>query len=329
MNKHEQRLAFIDAFMDESDRLFKQAWKAEFCRGVMGLFYKKDKITTKDLVGCAEKMGKSDKSAKNAWKEFVDNFDTHKNKFERYLNNPELCTELQHYPLIERIGRGNEALCFRIVGENEREQKSLDDISTDTVKSLPISTEVLGATLSTHDVIYTASKLENPPYWFTWIRPFFGSWHRRFTLLLICVFCMAVIPVIVGIGISLVSHNFGYVLVASFIAGVLMSLVISPLQKTYEVIDKKICLLDSIKSKLLISEPKPNQYAKSAVRDVFAYHVEANCPICVSKYHLRNSIQLEKKRIHKIKRVVGICNNNPVEHRFTFDKDTLKGVSIS
>ncbi|MFD2231349.1 hypothetical protein [Alkalimarinus sediminis] len=328
-DKQKQRIVFISSFIDESKGWFKQVWKEEFCREVAALFHSNSEITTEDLENCAERLSRGERSAKNTWKDFVEFYNNYKSKFERFLINPEIGTELQHYPLIERIGKGNEPLRYRLVGDNDKETISGEPFSADLVPDSIASNTVSAQATDNTDVIYQVSELESPPYWYFWIKPFFNSRYRRLALLFFCIIFIGVVPIVVGLAISSLFQPIGYTLAASLVAGALMSFIVFPLKKTYDVIDKKLCLLDSIKSKVLVSQPTPNQDAYTATRDVLAFHIEANCPVCISKYGLKNSITLEKKRVQGRKRVIGICNNNPVEHRFTFDKDNLTGVRLS
>lgn len=52
--------------------------------------------------------------------------------------------------------------------------------------------------------------------------------------------------------------------------------------------------------------------------------VSADCPICAELYKLRESVLLERKGFLN-REIVGVCTNNPMMHRYTFDKDMMRG----
>jgi hypothetical protein len=62
-------------------------------------------------------------------------------------------------------------------------------------------------------------------------------------------------------------------------------------------------------------------------REIMSVIVDGTCPVCRSQYNLKNSVQLENHSIFN-RRIIGKCLNNPREHRFTFDKDLMRGYKI-
>jgi hypothetical protein len=62
-------------------------------------------------------------------------------------------------------------------------------------------------------------------------------------------------------------------------------------------------------------------------REILCVEVDGTCPICYSTYQLKHSVQIDHQSILS-GRIIGKCLNNPIEHRFSFDKDLMLGKKI-
>jgi hypothetical protein len=95
----------------------------------------------------------------------------------------------------------------------------------------------------------------------------------------------------------------------------------------------KACLIEHIYSPcsaICISEIIPSEdiiLNKSIKRRLVTRIVEGDCPICTAKHNLEKSVMLENHGLFT-KKIIGVCSNNPKEHRFSFDKDLMSGVRL-
>ena len=62
-------------------------------------------------------------------------------------------------------------------------------------------------------------------------------------------------------------------------------------------------------------------------RDISAVKIAGDCPICLHRYGLRESVLLAHANWFS-KQIIGECSENPTEHRFSFDKERMKGGRI-
>lgn len=129
--------------------------------------------------------------------------------------------------------------------------------------------------------------------------------------------------------IVVISSYFGGGILAPFFIAIPFGLfVLVPINQINDLLADKICILFSPDNKIVITKPEKEQKGRNNLKYMVVYEVKATCPTCEKIYGFVDSVYLEKVKKNKRNRVIGICMNNPLEHRYSFDKDTLIGQKL-
>lgn len=203
----------------------------------------------------------------------------------------------------------------------------IDEIENDTV-NIFITKNNKEVRNEYFTVKYHSKKLEKTPSYIKISSRFFTERksRQRFAvlLLILAIISFIVFSVAVTGKLSLYS-SIGVVVFCMFI--------MNPVRYLLSISINKACLIEHIFSSvstICISEVIPSDKAKNSdnlERRLLTRIVEGDCPICMAKYQLEKSVLLENKGLFR-KKIIGVCSNNPKEHKFSFDKDLMAGEKI-
>lgn len=228
---------------------------------------------------------------------------------------------LRNFPRIEYVKgvKGSEASFYVDSGASTTVENAVPDVDE--------SAGAVGCDNST--IRYKTEKISRPPWYLNAANPLFKTQKTRglFALsALVCVFL--ILPL--AIGYIYLFHPDDPLLVALFTLLLAADLLLtSPVLKILRLITRKIAIVDSIRlplSSVCISEitSVAANDPSATERRLSVVTVSANCPICNKQYGLESSVLLEQKGLTN-SRIIGVCYNNPMMHRYTFDKDLMTG----
>lgn len=176
---------------------------------------------------------------------------------------------------------------------------------------------------------YKTEKISRPPWYLKATNSLFKSQKTRVAATLaLLAGVFLVLPIAIA-SIYLYQPN-NPLLVGLF--AILLTADLFLIQPTLRILrlnTRKITLVDSLTlplSSVCISEISGAVTTKPAQvgRRLSVVTVAADCPICSTVYGLQNSVLLEQRGLFH-HRIIGVCSNNPMMHRFTFDKDLMAG----
>lgn len=318
----EKRGSFLGRCFEilEDDLCGKDIEKNAFYMNCITHLSRYDSLTTTQIRDCdrsGEDRKKDDKTYRKWLQNFIDAVDS---------NRRHLQVELPHFGLtnflkIEYVQgvKGREAYFF-VASDTVTAVKNFDHDGDQSA----------GNMCSDYSMIrYKTEKISRPPWYLSISSPLFRKRKTRVLLVLsalVGVFLM--LPLAVGYIYLL--HPNDRLLVALFALLLAAYLwLMSPTLTILRLSTRKIAIVDSIRlplSSVCISEIS-NVVGDDRVvaeRHLSVVTVSANCPICNEKYGLKGSVWLEQKGyINSL--IIGVCSNNPMMHRYTFDKDLMTG----
>jgi hypothetical protein len=221
--------------------------------------------------------------------------------------------ELTRYPMIEKVTGGGHAKMNRY--ELNRVAPAEDTINTLINFSKPASK---------HEVQYSLRQLTKTPWWLHHLAREFNNRTTRLVYLAAAAFVVYGLPMICFLLIMLK--------VFSILEGVLFAfastLLSQKLKKVIDLLLHKIAELDfsdmSLFALSVVTENSRGLSIEKAERRIVAGVIRADCPVCLQKYGIKNSVIVERK--HAVfGSFIGKCLQNPQEHRFSFDKDLMVG----
>ena len=234
---------------------------------------------------------------------------------------------LTRLPVIDYVkggGAGKESY-FQI---NVEESNSLNTAPVDEGEASTTPEEM------TNTVRYAIEKIRRPPWYINLMEPAFKTSNRRRNIaLLILMTVFLLLPL--SVAYLVVVQPSGIMMLALFTIIFSLELYLTPKATVIlRLLRSKIALIDSIGlplSSVCLSEvskvPDPGSPSIYVERRLTVMVVSADCPICNKLYGLEKSVMLEQKGFFNI-RIIGECWNNPMMHRFTFDKDLMTGNKI-
>ncbi|BDY03353.1 hypothetical protein [Ferrimonas sp. YFM] len=236
--------------------------------------------------------------------------------------------DLQRFPMLVRRcsegGAGNETYF---------ELEPIDPSTEPTIQNLN-SNQNNNPQLTA--IKYEAVRLKRTPWYLKLCNPLFESRRTRVWLLACLLISFWITPLVISAWLVSV-QLYGHLLYPTFLwATITLSycLVWRPIKNLLAVALRKVTLLEHVMSpygSICISEvKKTNQCidSKYVKRELTSFDLTANCPICHRTHKITKSISLEKQSLFN-SRLIGVCVNNPLEHRFSFDKDTMEGCKIN
>ena len=176
---------------------------------------------------------------------------------------------------------------------------------------------------------YNTEKISRAPWYLRVANPLFKTQKTRRIFAMSAVFCVFLfLPF--AIGYIYFFHKEDPLQAALFALLLIADLFFwSPTLKIFRLAIRKIAIVDSIK--LPLSSVCISEITRVAANDLSAIErrlsvvtVSANCPICKKRYGLESSVLLEEKGLLN-NQIIGVCHNNPMMHRYSFDKDLMAG----
>lgn len=303
----------------EDDLCGKNKEKNEFYMNCISHLTKHDYLTTSQIRECdksADEDGKKEDKTYRKWlQNFIEAIESHKSRLQSELT----IHDLTSFPRIDYVQgvKGREAY-FSVTSDAYVSKDLADGDSTVSDADSDYST-----------IRYKTEKISRPPWYLKVANPLFRRQKTRglFALsALIGVFL--ILPMTIGYIYLFHPNNLWLVALFSLLlAGNL--LLISPTLKILRLITRKITIVDSIRlplSSVCIAEitSVATNDPSSTERRLSVLTVSADCPVCHAKYDLQSSVILDQEGLTN-SRILGVCYNNPMMHRYTFDKDLMAG----
>ncbi|MBW3139564.1 hypothetical protein KUV56_08555 [Ferrimonas balearica] len=183
-------------------------------------------------------------------------------------------------------------------------------------------------------VQYRAKKLKRTPWYLALCNTAFGGRNSKITLLVALVILYWLSPLVVSYGLGYAwSRNDTEAMCIWGVLAVLYALLRQPIRNLISLAKDKVTLLDHLFTpvgSVCINEIIPGAEEvelHKAKRRLVSLDVVADCPICREAHGVTCSVVLGRRQFYSA-RLVGECLNNPKEHRYTFDKDTMRGNKI-
>lgn len=305
----------------ELDLCGKNREKNAFYMNCIAHFANHDSLTTtqiRECDRCTDEDGKKDDKTYRKWlQNLIDAFELNRSRLQSELHRYDL-TKLPKIDYVQGV-KGREAYFF-----------VTSDASITVENFVADGDESAGDVVADHSTIrYRTEKISRPPWYLSVANPLFRTQKiRGLFALSALVGVFLILPLAIGYiylfhpNDPLLAILFGLLLTANL-------LLMPPTLKILRLITRKITIVDSIRlplSSVCISEITSvgANDLPTTERRLSVVTVSANCPICNEKYGLENSVLLEKTGLTN-SRIIGICYNNPIMHRYTFDKDLMAG----
>jgi hypothetical protein len=224
--------------------------------------------------------------------------------------------ELTHYLKIEKMSGGGHAKMNRY--ELIRIAPSADSIGTLVSVTKPESS---------HVIRYSLNQLTKTPWWLRHLSSEFNHRTTRLSYLAAAMFIGYGLPVI-----CILLMIFKVLTISQGAFLVLVSTLLSQkLVKVIDLIQHKIVELDfselSLFALSVVTENSRGLCIEKAERRLVTGVIRADCPVCLQKYGIKNSVIVERKYAG-FGPFIGKCLQNPQEHRFSFDKDLMVGERV-
>ena len=319
--KERQELFLKDCFDILEDKLCgNDKTKGNFYLNCISHLTRHDSLTTTQIRECDKSTDEDGKKADKTYRQWLHNFIDEINSNRNRLQNKLSENNLMRFPKIEYVQgvKGREAHFFLSYAS---------DIAEDFAGDADGSTSGDDSDYST--IRYKTEKIRRPPWYLrVAVSPFKTRKTRSIFALSALVGVFLILPL--AIGYIYLLHPNNLVLVALFVLLLSANLMLaSPTIKILRLITRKITIVDSIRlplssvciseiTRVVASDPSKTERRLSVVT------VSANCPICNAKYGLDSSVLLEHQGLAH-SRIIGVCYNNPMMHRYTFDKDLMTG----
>lgn len=190
-----------------------------------------------------------------------------------------------------------------------------DTISTLVPEAKPVSTNC---------VQYRLNQLTKTPWWLRHLTREFNNRTIRLGYLAAAAFVVYGLPVLcfLLILIKMLSISEGALLV--FVSALLSR----KLVKVIDLMQHKIAELDfsdiSLFALSVVTENSRGLSIEKVERRLVTGVIRADCPVCLQKYGVKNSVIVERKYT-VVGPFIGKCLQNQQEHRFSFDKDLMGG----
>lgn len=320
---NERQVSFLGRCFEilEEELCGKSREKNEFYMNCISHLSRHNYLTTTQIRECDtsadEERKRDDKTYRKWLQDFMAALKSNRSRLQTELSE----YDLKKFPSIEYVQgvKGKEAHFY-----------VTSDAVTTGENGVAEGDEPTGEVSPDYSTIrYKTEKISRPPWYLRIANPLFRTQKARgLSALSALVVVFLLLPL--AIGYIYLFHPNDPLLVALFALLLAADLMLtSPTLKILRLITRKITIVDSIRlpsSSVCISEITSLAANNSAAteRHLSVVTVSANCPICNEKYGLENSVFLEQKGLTN-SRIIGICYNNPMMHRYTFDKDLMTG----
>tara|TARA_R110001583_G_scaffold53694_1_gene165237 strand:+ start:438 stop:1442 length:1005 start_codon:yes stop_codon:yes gene_type:complete len=320
---NERQVSFLGRCFEilEDELCGKSREKNEFYMNCISHLSRHNYLTTTQIRECDtsadEERKRDDKTYRKWLQDFMAALKSNRSRLQTDLSE----YDLKKFPSIEYVQgvKGKEAHFY-----------VTSDAATTGENGVADGDEPTGDVGPDYSTIrYKTEKISRPPWYLRIASPLFRTQKTRgLSALSALVVVFLLLPL--AIGYIYLFHPNDPLLVALFALLLAADLMLtSPTLKILRLITRKITIVDSIRlpsSSVCISEITSLVANNPAAteRHLSVVTVSANCPICNEKYGLENSVFLEQKGLTN-SRIIGICYNNPMMHRYTFDKDLMTG----
>jgi hypothetical protein len=319
-------------------------FQVDLCRGSEDkrMFFENaiEQLTTKESIAVSElpdldpqreKSGGRTPKTYDAWlRQFADRLAESQ---QRLSDLREACGVLRHPVIARRAGggSGNETTYFIDVAVDEPAEQPPATPATPATPAPP--SEPPPAQDQSATVKYRTTAIAEPPAWISALSPFLARQRHRRVLLVWSAILVSLLIVggIDGIlpKVQFVSDIGAWAYVLTLFA--VITLVINPVLVIFRLVIYKVAIigaLDETRSRICVLDLVPGKECDEApLRKLNVLQVSADCPICLAKHGLSDTVTLRHKGMLEPK-LIGCCYNNPTEHRFSFDKDSLLGRQI-
>lgn len=295
----------------------------DFYRNVFRHLDNNDTITSTELIDCDKSTSPMLAKTYVTWMDdLILNLDEKQDQIWKYCNS----NDLKIKPVIVKVastgGAGNKTYYFIDSSTNNNQEPDNVQISDSNkqksidANSYQIKYRTKSLKRTPRYLIFFELALQNKSYWYALV---FGIFICNYILPLVWVAALFFVPKL---------HSLLVLLLLP-----VWLLIYYPTKNIINLSMKKITLLEHFNqpaSAVCISEIVKEQEAKEyqkVKRLLVSAKIVATCPICCQKYNVTDSVILEHDTFLN-KRIVGVCLNNPQEHRFTFDKDQMSGTRL-
>lgn len=320
---NERQASFLGRCFEilEDELCGKSREKNEFYMNCISHLSRHNYLTTTQIRECDtssdEERKRDDKTYRKWLQDFMAALNSNRSRLQTELSQYRL-TKFPHIEYVKGV-KGKEAHFY----------VTSDDATTgdNGVAGGDESTGDIGSDYST--IRYKTEKISRPPWYLSIANPLFRTQKARgLSALSALVVVFLLLPL--AIGYIYLFHPNDPWLVALFAVLLAADLMLTaPTLKILRLITRKITTVDSIRlplSSVCIAEITNvgANNPSSTERHLSVVTVSANCPVCNDKYGLESSVFLEQRGLTN-SRIIGICYNNPMMHRYTFDKDLMTG----
>jgi|GEM_PF-2358481 len=329
----ERRIEFLRHCLEQLDEQVCKARddRRDFLGACLHYLQDNEKLTSEALSELGAKhTAVQEKALRNWIKAFRDALEEQKHRLSLDLHE----YELTKFPrLVEHTGGGSGVRTYYQIdvdAEVESEAYTVHEAQ------MPLSPPITETRAHSDGLItYHTEQLKRAPWYLRLGNVCLRSLKSRiifFLLALLIVYLALPVPLVT---LYLLNPSETY-LVAIFAVLLAIYLIISgPTTKLIKLIHRKIVVIDDIRSPLsavCISEiaklPAEGEAANRVLRRLSVVVVSADCPICSRIHGLRKSVYLEQHILFGGP-ILGICSNNPMMHRYSFDKDLMTGERLS
>lgn len=322
----------------EGELCNKNDWKWDFYNNALRSLLDDNKLPTSKLRSCdPDPKEKSEKTYQNWMHKFRKSINDNASRLKNNLSEHNL-TKMPFIEVVVGGGAGVESY-FRI------NIRGIDNICSsknngDASYTVSISDEYNKSMEKCTDIVsYRTTKIRRLPWYLAVISPAFKSGKGRFSAaIMTLVFTFVVLPLLTILLtiFALIAKPEAKVYLLVFIALFSFQMYITPKAiLIFRLLIQQITIVRSIflpSDYVCISELSNIEKASDSVftieRSLTFSVVSADCPICKRMYGLENSVSLINKRIFGTF-IIGTCWNNPMMHKYTFDKDLMEGDKLS
>ena len=319
----ERQETFLNECIDYFEEHISDEYKLDFYRECVAYLTIEEKLFSTDLFDLYNSTKSKTQKTLTKWvNDFVELLESEQQNLWESRSDK----SLTKFPFIKRNlqksgGAGNKTN-YSIVPINIEIESTVEKVAT-------FNNDSKVADSANHTAIkYYSRKLEKTPRYIKFFSQYLATSKSR------KIFFILVLLVGVFSCIALFTASIGLIpLYPALGITFFCILIFNPIRYLINIALNKACLLSHLSSPIstvCISEIiAVTEVTKSEDlgRRLITRIVEGDCPICLNKHKLEKSVLLDNPGLFS-KRIIGVCINNPREHRFSFDKDLMTGVKI-
>lgn len=312
MSLKDREFEFLVKCIENTEGGYLPSSEIPFYIQVVSELIEKGQLTTADLIELEERCsGKHIDS--RALRDRMKKFCNYLVQEQSSLSGLMADFGLTKYPMIEIVNGGGN-------GKMNRYELNRADPAENRINTLASKSKVENA----HSVQYRLNQLTKTPWWLRHLTREFNNRTIRLGYLAAAAFVVYGLPVLcfLLILIKMLSISEGALLV--FVSALLSR----KLVKVIDLMQHKIAELDfsdiSLFALSVVTENSRGLSIEKVERRLVTGVIRADCPVCLQKYGVKNSVMVERKYT-VFGPFIGKCLQNQQEHRFSFDKDLMVG----